>query len=299
MKNCVLLAADPTLKPRFILKQIVHSQFTHGGYFRTGDMIFSESPTVSPRICFTKSASQDAPMPFGFRRHFQFCLSPGFFRPLAISVILLSAAGAARAANIVVDGGFETAGASNVYYAGSSLDGGSWNVTKGAVYIDSGDPYVYAGNNSLNLTYANLYAPNTLSQVLSTIAGQSYNVSFWADADSANTFSLLENGLYVSGSPLSIADNGFPGLTSNSSLFVNYSGTFTASSAATTLSLSAVGNPAIGSQDGSVMIDNVSVQPATAVTPEPGSFLLLFTGAFGLGAKLRQRRSASPVQAQA
>lgn len=207
----------------------------------------------------------------------------------------LALSGASAHAAGILDGGFEAAGAGGVFYAGQSIDGGStnggsWNVTTGAVYIDSADPYVYAGANSLNLTYANLYAPNTLSQALSTVVGQSYTVSFWADADTANTFSLLENGLSVSGLPTSIAINGFPG-TTNSSLFVNYSGTFTANAANTTLSFTATGDPAIGSENGSVMIDDVSLQPASAVTPEPGSIALVATGLLGLGAAMRQRRS--------
>ncbi len=227
----------------------------------------------------------------GLRCRSQYRIPQAISRSVAMGLMLLGCMGSARAANMIADSGFETAGANNVYAAGQSIDGGSWNVTTGSVYIDAGDPYVYAGNNSLNLTYANLYTVNAVSQVLGTTAGQSYTVSFWADADTANTFSLLENGLAVSGSPTSIAENGFPGLT-NSSLFVNYLGTFTASTASTVLSLSAAGDPAIGSPEGSVIIDNVNVQPSTAVTPEPGSLVFMLTGALGLGAALRQRRSA-------
>ena len=227
----------------------------------------------------------------GLRCHVASCISKSSFRPMAAGVALVCCLGSARAANIVADGGFEAAGANNIYYAGQSIDGGSWNVATGAVFIDSADPYVYAGNNSLNLTYANPYAVDAVSQVLATTAGQSYTLSFWADADTPNTFSLLENGINVAGLPNSIANNGFPGLT-NSALFVDYLGTFTATSGSTTLTLSSVADPAISSQDGSVMIDNVSVQQSTAVTPEPGSLVLMLTGALGLGATIRQRRFA-------
>ncbi len=211
------------------------------------------------------------------------------FLCLGVGLVFSGAVATAHAAGIL-DGGFETAGAGGVFYAGQSIDSGSWNVTTGAVYIDSADPYVYAGANSLNLTYANLYAPNTVSQALSTVVGQSYTVSFWGNADTANTFALRENGLAVSGLPASIANNGFPG-TTNSALFVNYSGTFLAGAANTTLSFTATGDPGIGSENGSVMIDDVSLQPASAVTPEPGSLALVATGLLGLGAAMRQRRS--------
>lgn len=234
----------------------------------------------------------------GLRCRFPRCISNAVSPFLVAGLAVLSCLGSAHAATILNDGGFEAAGASNTYYSGQRIDGGSWNVATGAVYIDSNDPYVDVGNNSLNLTYANLYTTNAVSQALSTTVGQVYTVNFFADADTDNTFSLLENGLAVNGAPSSIVNNGFPGLT-NSSLFMNYLGTFTASSASTTLSLSAVGNPAIGSQNGSVMIDNVTVQPSTAVTPEPASLVLLLTGALGLGTMLRQRRSARSVNATA
>ena len=60
-----------------------------------------------------------------------------------------------------------------------------------------------------------------VSQVVATGVGESYQVSFWGDADTANIFSLTENGITVSGMPGSIANKGFPG-TPNSSLFTNY-----------------------------------------------------------------------------
>jgi hypothetical protein len=202
------------------------------------------------------------------------------------AVFCLSAT--AHAGNIVLDSGFEAAGGGNVYYAGQSIDGGPWTVTQGAVYIDNLDPWVYDGTNSVNLTLANLYAPNSLDQILSTVVGESYDVTFWADADTSNTFSLTANGVAVNGAPTSIAQNGFPDqidALGNSALFVEYSGVFTATSTSTDLSFTATGNPEIGAQDASVMIDDASV-----TTPEPGSFLLLLTGILGLAFLMRSRR---------
>ena len=201
---------------------------------------------------------------------------------------LLGLSSMAHATNIVSDGGFESAGGGNVY-SSQSIDSGSWTVTQGAVYIDTQDPYVYAGNNSLNLTLANLYVPNTVAQTLSTVAGTSYVVNFWADADSTNTFSLTENGLAVYGIANSIVQNGFPSLTSNSNEFVDYIGVFTATSSSTVLDFTATGDPSIGSAFGSVMIDNVSVTAA----PEPASVALMLSGLFciGLAAAARHLRS--------
>jgi hypothetical protein len=213
-----------------------------------------------------------------------------FIQLLAALAAVLTLSASAHA-GIIADGGFEAAGGGNVYFAGQSIDGGSWNVTKGAVFIDSLDPFVYDGSNSVNLTLANLFVPNSLDQTLSTSVGQVYLVNFWGNSDSANTFSLTENGLAVLGIPTSIANNGFPGAITNSSLFVDYSGKFVATSTTTDLRFMATGNPPIGSADGSVMIDDVSVQ----ATPEPGSIVLTLTGAMGVGLLLGKKRLQKSV----
>jgi hypothetical protein len=223
--------------------------------------------------------------------------SISYFKGASLSLRLLALAAvvgltaSAHATNIVADPGFESAGGGNIYYAGQSIDGGSWNVTAGSVYIDTGDPYVFAGSNALNLTGANPYVADSVSETLTTIVGKIYDVSFWGDADSANTFSLLENGTAVTGIPSSIVDNGFPNPTSNSSLFVDYLGIFTASSTTTVLKFTDTADPPIGSALGSVMIDNVSVQP----TPEPSSIALMLTGLLGLGFVLARKRLAGSL----
>ena len=192
----------------------------------------------------------------------------------------------AHAASLINDGGFESASGGSFIYAGSSIDGGSWNVTSGGVYIDSGDPYVRTGNNSLNLTGINPDAPNTIAQTLNTVAGQTYLVNFFANADSTNLFSLLENGLVVLGAPTSIANKGFPGAVTNSALFTAYAGSFTASSGLTTLSFTGTSVPPIGSQLGSVVLDDISI----VATPEPQSLILVLTGIGGLVETFRRKR---------
>jgi hypothetical protein len=209
----------------------------------------------------------------------------------ALAAILFCLTASAHAANILTDPGFESAGGGNLYFAGQSIDGGSWNVLSGNVYIDALDPYVFAGNNAANLTGADPYTPDSLAQTFSTIVGKIYDISFWGDADSANTFSLLENGIAVTGIPTSIAQNGFPSLTNNSSQFVDYLGIFTANSATTTLDFVDTASPPIGSALGSVVIDNVSVQ----VTPEPSSLILMLTGVLALGLALAIRRRGNPL----
>lgn len=207
---------------------------------------------------------------------------------LAAAAAFLSLSVYAHAGSIVVDGGFEAAGGGNVYFAGQSIDGGAWNVTAGAIYIDTQDPWVYAGNNSVNLTLANVYVPNSLTQQLTTTPGQFYAVSFWANSDTPNSFALTENGAAVNGIPGSIVQNGFPDQIDpdgNSSLFVDYSGWFVATSGTTDLTFTSTGDPALGSSFGSVMIDNVDV-----TTPEPASIVLLLSGIAALGLLLAIKR---------
>lgn len=214
--------------------------------------------------------------------------------PLKLALVLAAASLAGctaplYAASIVSDGGFESAGGGNEYFAGQSIDGGSWNVVTGAVYIDSGDPYVFAGTNSLNLTGVNPYTADAVSQTLTTIAGDSYTLNFWANSDSPNAFSLLVNGAALTGAPTSIINDGFPGAITNSSLFTDYSETFKAATNSTTLTFSDISNPSLTNpnQSGSVVIDNVSVQLAPA--PEPGSIVLMSTGLLALALAGRKR----------
>jgi hypothetical protein len=83
--------------------------------------------------------------------------------------------------------------------------------------------------------------PDSLSQTLSTVIGQTYTISFWADADTSNTFSAMLDGAAVTGAPPDIAQNGFPSLTylGNTGEFTFYSGTVTATSTSGALVLTA------------------------------------------------------------
>jgi len=222
--------------------------------------------------------------------------SPRFLKALSLPMRLAAVAAvfclgaSAHASNQLADGGFEAAGGGNIYYAGQSIDGGAWTVSLGDIYIDNADPYVYDGSNAANLTLANLYVPNSLSQTVATTAGQEYTISFFANSDASNTFAVTENGTDISGLPTSIVDNGFPSANTdgNSALFVDYTSSFVATSASTELTFTATGDPGIGSPDGSVMIDDVVLE--SSPTPEPGSIMLTLTGIAGLALVAARKR---------
>ena len=98
--------------------------------------------------------------------------------------------------NIVVDGGFEAAdpngapGATNYFMAGESIDGGNWIVGPNSeVGVDTQNNYVFAGNKSVFLD-GRRAGPDSLTQTLTTVVGQTYTMSFYGNADTPNTFSV-------------------------------------------------------------------------------------------------------------
>ena len=176
------------------------------------------------------------------------------------------------AGNIVVDGDFELADPAShsiatTYFDTTSPDIGDhvWFVTLGAVGVFTDFPvYNYAGNKSIYLPGGNDIPEGQLTQTLVTTPGQLYSIGFWANSDDpSNIFSVTFGGVTVAGAPTTIDSHLFP-FPSNSDRFEFYSGTATATSISTDLTLFSY------APFGAVMIDNVSV---TAI-PEPSSLAL-------------------------
>ncbi len=214
---------------------------------------------------------------------------------LGLAFLSFALTSGARAGNIVIDPGFEQAdpgavappgGTSDYFNQGTSIDGGFWNVTAGSVSVDTDSFYDFAGNKSVGLDGAS--GPNSLTQSLSTVAGQLYTISFWANADGPNSFSVLFGGSSVTGLPSSITANGFPSGTylGNSAEFMLYTATAFATSNSTALTFTAT----LPAGTTTVEIDNVSVVAAAAV-PEPSALVLAMVGGIGgLAVVLRRRR---------
>lgn len=188
-------------------------------------------------------------------------------------VLFTSAARLAGQTNLVQDGGFELAAEAvpnvlRTYFdTGSRLYPGFWTVTQGLVGLDAGDQYVYQGNGSLSLSVGT--GLDAITQLLHTTAGQSYEISFFANADSPNQISVLFDGVPVSAFPSSVNQGAppWPGT------WTQYTGFASTPSTATYLTFEGISE--IPGQPGtfSVELDNISV----VATPEPGMALLVFT----------------------
>jgi hypothetical protein len=181
---------------------------------------------------------------------------------------LLAGAAAARADNIVVNGGFETG------------DFSGWTVNANFTTVTSAG---YAGVGPQSGTYyaalGSVRSFGILYQMLNTTPGQTYMLSFSlaSDGGTPNLFWVDWNGSTVF-KQTNIPKQGW----------VGYSFQVTATDSITPLILFERNDP------GYLALDNVSVTSNASAAPEPGGFALLGTGALSLAgvAGLRRRKAA-------
>jgi len=178
----------------------------------------------------------------------------------------------AEAQNLVKNPGFETGDLTNYTTFGNFT--GYNGVTTGN---DTGGPY--AGSYFLELGNDSNQGSAGISQTISTVAGQDYNVSLYYDESGDNSGGAQSFHVSWDGTTIGSMDSGSP--TGGYEL-LSYNVVGTGSDV---LSLSGYSNSGYNN------IDNLSVV-ATGVSaaPEPAAWLLMIVGVGGIGLGLRRAK---------
>jgi hypothetical protein len=221
-----------------------------------------------------------------------------FVKPIFATLALTLIAPAPAAANIIVNGGFETPGSPGnpVYGAGSNI--GGWTVTgnpSNAVFYlrsDYSEPGItfpsHSGGYSVDLTGAGNTSPlDGVFQNVATMVGTNYNLSFWIgnQASFGGTSSIFYStpstaGLFINdifASNFTNADE-----TSATVNWKQFTYNFTATSANTKIAF--LNNTPV--VDNYLGLDDVSL---IAAIPEPATWMMMIIGFGFVGAGLRRR----------
>lgn len=202
---------------------------------------------------------------------------------IALAAALLAGATQANAANnLVVNGDFEaqtvvdTSAGFDTFSSGSlSLVG--WTIDLRTVDLVSNTYWTAAGgNNSLDLNGTN---KGVISQVLSTVVGQVYTLSF--DLAGNPVAGPTLKGLSVNLGPVGLYSFNTTGHSTGSMGWTRYTTQFAAVDTSTTLSFASMTKGAAGPA-----LDNISV---TAV-PEPETYALMLAGLAAVGMAARRRK---------
>jgi hypothetical protein len=200
---------------------------------------------------------------------------------IVVCVLLLGVgASPASAADLIVNGGFETETPSGCTGADCTLPPPGWTAN-GGVAVDTVNPNSGTYDAAIGNTSAR--SPGQLSQDVAVTPGQSYVLTFAASDESASPTDTL---IVTFGSfNTSITGDQIPSYIAESFTIPGADLT----SAPTTLTF--IGGDALSDFN----IDNVSLVPTSSAIPEPGAFALLFTSLgvlAGVGGAVARTRGA-------
>lgn len=228
------------------------------------------------------------------------------FRTVTLAAILLGAA-APAAANIIVNGDFETAGSSGTVPAGWTLNTGGNPQTllrlDGNFYAQYGATGTTAALDNHFLTFGAYDSPNAtdaapydapyIEQSFQTVAGQRYDTSFNVTAFGAYTQGygayLFADGYLLNYDPNSVEP------TSDLDLLIqNPHQSFSFLGTGGVMTIRFTNRGITTSSD--LFLDNVVIEASAAAVPEPATWAMMIAG-FGLVGGGMRRRTAKIVAA--
>lgn len=204
----------------------------------------------------------------------------------AVALLLAAMPFAAADATVVLNGSFEqgpaSVGSFTTFGTNSTAITG-WRVTGGSVDLIGSYWNHSDGRRSLDLSGTQA---GTIAQMIPTIAGKRYTVSFDISSNPDRTFAKSMLVGFGSATPVAVT---FAGPITRPLQWQTVSLRFVADAPTTELSFRSTTAGAWG-----IALDNVS-----AVIPEPATWTLLITGFAFVGTSLRGRRARPPARARA